>query len=99
MYKLEVKIDERDPEYAVLKVIDENENCGTWLLNKIKDTYYIISFMNGKINGKIQFGRVEEKHCKTNIKSAGKGRKSKEAWDIIYGIQREAFKNYEEYQY
>jgi hypothetical protein len=97
MYNVEIKIDERDKDFAVIKVTDENGNYGSWMAEKHDETYYIATFMTGKINGKVQFDKAPERGCERIIKACGRGRKSKEAWDIIKNLEKEAYKNYSEW--
>ena len=90
-YTTELKIDQKDNEYAYLTIKDSEENYGSWLMVKLNDTYYINSFLSGRVNNTKFRGSHDEE---TLIERNGRGRTSKEEFIIIRDIQKEAYKHY-----
>jgi VCBS repeat-containing protein len=86
-YISKLEIDKKDPEFAYLTITDNQGNYGTWTLNKTGNTFYIVSFIKGKVNNTEFAGDLEDKRF---IKKSGRGRASKESLIIINEIQREA---------
>ena len=90
-YTTELKIDQKDNEFAYLTIKDSEENYGSWLMVKLNDTYYINSFLSGRVNNTKFRGSHDEE---TLIERNGRGKTSKEEFAIIRDIQKEAYKQY-----
>ena len=86
-YVSDLEIDPKDPKYAYLTITDNQGNYGRWTLNKTGKTFYIVSFMKGKVSNTEFAGDLEDKRL---IKKSGRGRASKESLTIINNIHREA---------